>query len=101
MLQWSISAYDDNPRRFEMLTKTTIALATALILGVASAALAANENEQPGGSRTFGAPGQGATQGVNSAFHSKAAAACQKKYKSYDPSDMTYLGKDGKRHSCS
>jgi hypothetical protein len=82
------------------MTKTMIALATALILGVASAAMA-NDNDQKGGARTFGAPGEGATQGVNSAFHANAAAACQKKYKSYDPSDMTYLGKDGKRHSCS
>ena len=83
-----------------MLTKTAIAFATALILGTASAALAAEPNDT-GGARTFGAPGQGATQGVNSAFHPKAAAACAKKYKSYDPSDMTYLGADGKRHSCS
>ena len=82
------------------MTKTAIALATALTLGVASAAMA-NDNDQKGGARTFGAPGEGATQGVNSAFHANAAAACQKKYKSYDPSDMTYLGKDGKRHSCS
>jgi hypothetical protein len=82
------------------MTKTMIALATALTLGVASAAMA-NDNDQKGGARTFGAPGEGATQGVNSAFHANAAAACQKKYKSYDPSDMTYLGKDGKRHSCS
>jgi BA14K-like protein len=82
------------------MTKTMIALATALILGFASAAMAL-DNDPNGGARTFGAPGQGATQGVNSAFHANAAAACQKKYKSYDPSDMTYLGKDGKRHSCS
>jgi hypothetical protein len=83
-----------------MLIKTTIALATALTLGMASAALANDKDEQKGGARTFGAPGEGATQGVNSAFHANAAAACKKKYKSYDPSDMTYLGKDGKRHAC-
>ena len=83
-----------------MLTKTAITLATALILGVASAALAANENDQKGGARTYGGPGVGATQGINSAYHPGAAATCAKKYKSYDPSDMTYLGKDGKRHSC-
>jgi len=84
-----------------MLTKTAIALATALVLGIASAALA-NDNDPKGdgGARTFGAPGVGATQGINSAFHPNAAAACAKKYKSYDPSDMTYLGKDGKRHAC-
>jgi hypothetical protein len=83
-----------------MLTKMTIALATALILGVASAAMAANENDQKGGARTFGGPGGGATQGVNATYHPNAAATCAKKYKSYDPSDMTYLGKDGKRHPC-
>ena len=83
-----------------MLTKTAIALATALVLGTAATALAAPDTDQSGGARTFGAPGQGATQGVNSAVHPRAAAACAKKYKSYDPSDMTYLGKDGKRHSC-
>jgi CHASE3 domain sensor protein len=32
-----------------MLTKTKIALATALILGTASAALASNENDERGG----------------------------------------------------
>ena len=84
-----------------MLTKTALALATALTLGIASVAFAANENDTPGGARTFGAPGQGATSGVNAADHPHAAAACAKKYKSYDPSDMTYLGKDGKRHACS
>ena len=84
-----------------MLSKTAITLATALILGVASAAMAANENDQKGGARTFGGPGGGATEGVNSAYHPNAAAACAKKYKSYDPSNMTYLGKDGQRHPCS
>jgi BA14K-like protein len=83
-----------------MLTKTAITLATALILGVGSAALANDKDEQKGGARTFGAPGVGATSGVNAAFHANAAATCAKKYKSYDPSDMTYLGKDGKRHAC-
>jgi hypothetical protein len=83
-----------------MLTKTVMTLATALILGVGSAALAANENDQKGGARAYGAPGVGATSGINSAYHANAAATCAKKYKSYDPSDMTYLGRDGKRHSC-
>jgi hypothetical protein len=97
---------DDDPtnnpaRRSEMLTKTAIALATALTLGISSMALAANENDgDTGGARTFGAPGQGATQGVNSADHPKAAVACAEKFKGYDPSDMTYLGADGKRHVC-
>ena len=81
------------------MTKMLIALATALVLGTAGVALAAEPNDA-GGARTFGAPGQGATQGVNAAVHPHAAAACAKKYKSYDPSDMTYLGGDGKRHAC-
>ena len=83
-----------------MLTKTAIALATALTLGMASVAFAANENDQTGGARTVGAPGEGATSGVNAADHPKAAAACAEKFKGYDPSDMTYLGADGKRHAC-
>jgi hypothetical protein len=82
-----------------MLTRTVIALATALVLGTAATALAAEPNDT-GGARTFGGPGGGATQGVNSADHPTAAAACAKKYKSYDPSNMTYQGKDGKRHPC-
>ena len=82
-----------------MLTKTTLALATALALGIASVALAANENDsQPGGYRELG-PGGAATQGVNPAFHKAAAAKCAK-LKSYDASDMTFLGKDDKRHPC-
>jgi hypothetical protein len=63
-----------------MLTKTAILLAMAFTLGIASVALAANENDTP-------------------AFHKAAAAKCAK-LKSYDPSDMTFLGKDGKRHPC-
>jgi hypothetical protein len=83
-----------------MLTKTTIALVAALTLGVASAALAANENDGPnGGYRLFG-PGGGATQGINAADHAQAAGVCARKYKSYDPTTMTYLGKDGVRHPC-
>jgi len=82
------------------MTKTTIALGTALVLGFASVALAAPDTDPNGGARTFGGPGQGATQGVNSAYHPHAAAACAKKYKSYDASDMSFLGKDGARHPC-
>jgi hypothetical protein len=53
-----------------MLIKTTIALAMALTFGVASAALAAKGGGQGGeGSRTFGAPGQTASSGVNPADH--------------------------------
>ena len=81
-----------------MFTKITIALATALTLGMAAAALA--DNDEPHyGARTFGNGGY-ATQGVNSAFHAQAAATCAKLYKSYDSSTMTFLGKDGKRHPC-
>jgi hypothetical protein len=81
-----------------MFTKTTIALTTALILGAASVALA--DNDEPNyGARTFGQGGY-ATSGVNPAFHANAAATCAKKYKSYNPSDMTFLGKDGRRHPC-
>ena len=76
----------------------TIALATALVLGAAAAAVAASDT-QNGGARTFGNGGY-ATSGVNPAFHPHTAAVCAKMYKSYDPSDMTYLGKDGKRHPC-
>jgi len=85
-----------------MLTKTTmIALAAALTLGIASVAFAANENDgDTGGARTFGAPGEGASSGVNPADHPKAASACAEKFKGYDASDMTYLGADGKRHAC-
>jgi hypothetical protein len=80
-----------------MLTKT-IALAAALVLGAAAAALAAGDDPN-GGARTFGNGGY-ATSGVNPSFHAHTAAECSKKYKTYDPSDMTYLGKDGKRHPC-
>ena len=81
-----------------MLTKTAVTLATALILGAASVALA--DNDEPNyGSRSFGNGGY-ATQGVNPAFHARAAANCAQRYKSFDPSTMTFLGKDGKRHPC-
>jgi len=81
-----------------MLTKIAVTLATVFTLGTASVALAANESDTPGGYRELG-PGGAATQGVNPAFHKAAAAKCAK-LKSYDPSDMTFLGKDGKRHPC-
>jgi BA14K-like protein len=81
-----------------MLTKTTIALAMTFALGIASVALAAGETDTTGGYRELG-PGGASTQGVNPAFHKAAAAKCVK-LKSYDPSDMTFMGKDGKRHPC-
>jgi hypothetical protein len=86
---------------FAKLTKTTIALTAALILGTASAAMAASDaSEQKGGYREQG-PGGFAQQGINDVFHPNSAAACRKAYpKSYDPSTMTFVGKDGKRHPC-
>jgi hypothetical protein len=83
-----------------MFTKTMTALAAALILGAASAALASDATDRAqGGYRELG-PGGFATQGINPAYHATSAAACKRKYKSYDPSDMTFLGKDGQRHPC-
>jgi hypothetical protein len=52
-----------------MFTKLKIALATALVLGAASAALASNENDgDTGGYRRLG-PGGIVTDGVNPVFH--------------------------------
>jgi hypothetical protein len=54
-----------------MFTKTTLALAAALIFGVASAAQAANENDggnETGGYRV-GPMGQQFSGGVNPAYH--------------------------------
>ena len=84
-----------------MLTKTTIALATVLILGTASVGFAQNkEGQQGGGYRESGA-GAFSTQGINPIYHADSASKCQKAYpKSYDPSTMTFVGKDGKRHPC-
>jgi hypothetical protein len=57
-------------KEVHMLIKTTIALAMALALGVTSAALAAKGGGQGSeGARTFGAPGQTASSGVNPADH--------------------------------
>jgi uncharacterized membrane protein len=83
-----------------MLTKTTIALATALILSAGFAMAASDQSESRGGYREQG-PGGFAQQGINDVFHPNSAAACKKAYpKSYDPSTMTFVGKDGKRHPC-
>ena len=89
-----------------MLTRTRIALAAAIILGTASfAAMAANENEDKGGYRELG-PGGTVGQGVNPVFHPSMhkpggdAAACEKFINTYDPATGTYLGEDGKRHPC-
>jgi hypothetical protein len=48
-----------------MLTKTKIALATALVLGTASAALAGDSNSDPDG----GYVRPGSLDGVNPAYH--------------------------------
>jgi hypothetical protein len=48
-----------------MLTKTKIALATALVLGTASAALAGDSNSDPGGGYVV----PGSLDGVNPAHH--------------------------------
>jgi hypothetical protein len=90
-----------NKEGFPMLTKITIALAVALIFGTASGVLAqSKEGDQRGGYRETGAGGF-AQQGINDVFHPNSAAACRKAYpKSYDPSTMTFVGKDGKRHPC-
>jgi hypothetical protein len=57
-------------KEVHMLIKTTIALAMALTLGVASAALAAKGGGQGSeGARTFGAPGRTASSGVNPVDH--------------------------------
>jgi hypothetical protein len=45
----SVNGIYDSKGDTTMLTKTKIALATALILGTASAALASNENDEQGG----------------------------------------------------
>jgi hypothetical protein len=84
-----------------MLTKTTVALTTALVLCIASSAMAqSKEGDQRGGYRELGSGGF-AQQGINDVFHPNSAAACKKAYpKSYDPSTMTFVGKDGKRHPC-
>ena len=81
-----------------MLTKT-IAFAAALALGAASIAFAAENTDQGGGFRELG-PGGAVTQGINPAYHSAAATKCAKLYKTYDPSTMTFVGKDGQRHPC-
>ena len=83
-----------------MLARTTIALASALIFGIATAAMAAENTDPNGGYRESGA-GAFATQGINPVFHPDSAAKCQRNYpKSYDPSTMTFAGRDGKRHPC-
>jgi hypothetical protein len=50
-----------------MLTKTKVVLAAALMLGTASAALAASDND--GGNETGGYVLPGSTDGVNPVYH--------------------------------
>jgi hypothetical protein len=61
----------------QMLTK--IALATVLTIGAASAALAANENDTPGGYRELG-PGGFVTDGVNPVYHRSLRAHAGNSY---------------------
>lgn len=83
-----------------MLTKTAIALATAFVLGIAATAMAGPDTDPNGGHRES-AGGTFATQGINPVFHQDSAKKCMKNYpKSYDPSTMTFLGRDGARHPC-
>jgi BA14K-like protein len=84
-----------------MFTKTMIVLAAGPALSVASAALAASDQEgNRGGFREMG-PGGFATQGINPAYHPDSAGKCQRAYpKSYDPTTMTFVGRDGRRHPC-
>jgi hypothetical protein len=87
-----------------MLTKTAIALAATLVLGMSAAALAADTDPR-GGFREEG-PGGIVTEGVNPAYHESMhkpggdAAACEQRFKTYDPATGTFLGEDGKRHPC-
>jgi hypothetical protein len=87
-----------------MLTKTAISLVTAITLGAAGVALAA-DTDQKGGFREEG-PGGVVTDGVNPAYHESMhkpggdAATCEKRFNTYDPTSGTFLGVDGKRHPC-
>jgi BA14K-like protein len=97
---------NNNPaRKCKMLTKTAIALATALTLGTACVALAAPDTDPAGGFREEGAGGI-VKDGVNPAFHPSMhkaggdAAACEQRFRTYDPATGTFLGEDGKRHPC-
>jgi BA14K-like protein len=87
-----------------MLTKTAISLVTALTLGTACAALAA-DTDPKGGFREEG-PGGVVTDGVNPAYHESMhkpggdAVACEKRFNTYDHVSGTFLGEDGKRHPC-
>jgi hypothetical protein len=90
---------DTNQGEIAMSIKI-VAIAAALALSVGSAAFAGEENTAtPGGFRELG-PGGAVTQGINPAYHSAAATKCARQYKSYDPSTMTFVGKDGQRHPC-
>lgn len=82
-----------------MLTKTMIVVATAFVLGTATAAMA-TDTDPRGGYRESGA-GAFATQGINPIYHKDSASKCAKAYpKTYDPSTMTFAGRDGVRHPC-
>jgi hypothetical protein len=83
-----------------MLTKTKIALAAALLVGVASAAQAGDDNATSGGFRV-GPLGQSATSGVNPVDHRSLArgafasanvpVAAPKNAKTWAPASESYI----------
>jgi hypothetical protein len=91
-----------------MSTSYKIALVAAAFLAATSIAQAANENEDNSGNGGYRELGPGGTvqQGVNPAFHPSMhkpggdAAACERFFRTYDPTSGTYIGEDGKRHPC-
>jgi hypothetical protein len=83
-----------------MLTKIMVAVAAAVVFGTAAMAASENETTNLSGYRESGA-GAFATQGINPIFHADSATKCKKAYpKSYDPTTMTFVGKDGVRRPC-
>lgn len=47
-----------------------------------------------------GAARVGGATGAMARFHSAAARDCAQRYRSFDPSTNTFVGRDGKRHYC-
>jgi hypothetical protein len=85
-----------------MFTKTTIALATGLALATSVAfAAGSNTDANPSGGYRESGAGSFATQGINPVYHPDSATKCKRAYpRSYDPSTMTFVGRDGQRHPC-
>jgi hypothetical protein len=76
-----------------MLTKTMVVFAAALIVGTASAALAASEND--GGNETGGYVLPGSTDGVNPAYHPRWFPAYGRVMRSYDRANRSIYSGDG------